>query len=771
MRIAPAALVFLLTPLAFSQTVEVSRAALIGFLDQAIEDEGKITRLDITAKVRVTTPGTYRLTLDLTARDGRGLTGHARGQLERGDRSLIASFTAEEISDYLAQDGPYTISDARLFLEVNGYAGDAILAASSASDTSTRAYRLLDFYQNPYALTGEIEAEGIDVQPSGKFGALRVRLGVTTPGATCALAGTLSDQKGTEIDFENSPSYRLSAGKSTVELIFPSPKIIAHGVDGPFVIYPLNIGCRRDPDLRPAHLELRTRFRTPSFRLSDFDTPSADFQLSLDRATYRVPAGIDVLSTVIIHVGFSGKPVALTVHASEPRLRSLKPPGEFSCDTCGQMPVPLNFSIQVPADLPSGNYPVEVTGRRDGHEHTVQFIITVDAELTRQVQVYKKTVVDLARPDPPAAPPPAPVASAETNPLEVNRDARFSAEVTLRRIHAVLVMSNSRGGFGCDLLKASAIRFSRLFVDGRDSLAVISFGIGARMVVPLSDHFPGDLDDRMKKTPCDGQAHNTGAALQLARQQLMQHRDPEAIDVVVLITSGPADALTAAWPANKQPDGSSCTESREGRVTAIALPRYVVTEIYPRQEAGPLLLPPDFSDPATQQTPEERMIQVRYIQDFDKKDSCFGQGFLRSKETLTSIPARDANAIALTGSYPLERWPAGPHANEIRIDSRENILSASANQIENIAKEMRSGPESAFVYVIAPDLSPYVSLPGNQRLTLWPESLQRLTNDPGNSSFNRDQPAGLAILIDNAQAVWPAFERIRHDIVERATIK
>jgi hypothetical protein len=765
----PLLFVAFLTP-AFSQPDRTSGAVLAGFTEETIENDGQIARLDIVTRVRVTIAGAYSLTLNLTASDGRNLTGRTRRILDAGDHFMTVSFAGEAIKSAFTQNGPYSIADARLTLEVDAKPEDAMLVVSSAALGSTKAYGLVDFYEPPYALTGEFEAEGIDIRPTGKFGLLRVRFGVRTPGANCSASAMLKDQRGAEIDFENSTSSPpLPPGRGFIELVFPGPKIVAHGIEGPFVIPGITIGCRRTPDNRPGNIETRTEFRTPAFRVSDFDTP-ADFELSLYEASYRVPAGATVPARVLIRmIGLSEEPVALQLHSPEAKLQFTNPLREFTCTTCYQPPVPEYFSIQIPDDLTPGTYTIEVTGRRNGQEHTIQFPVNVDADWTRQLQEYRKTLTDLVRPDSPAVAPPNPVVSADNDLPETQLDAklsvvgpfgpptRFSLDLSLRKIHAVLVTERSRAY--CELAKASAVRFSRLLVEGRDSLSIISFSASAQIVLPLSDRYPIDLEDRLKKIPCGRLGNNTGAAMQLAYQQLKQNHDPDAIDVVILMTFSTPLHLTAAWPTNKQPDGSACLESRDGRVTAIVWPRYIVTEIYPRREAGPSLLPEDFPDPF----PTDDLVRL------DQPNSCFGTGLRRVQDAITSIPERDADGISLTGSFPLERWPTGPHADEIRIDKEDNLLNAAANQVENIAKEIRSQPESAFVYAIGAANPVRADAP--RVYSAWPESLRRITNDPQGSSFKPDQPAGMAIMIDKAEAVWPAFERIRRDILDHATVK
>src|SRR5690242_19436550 len=96
---------------------DLSLAKITGFSDTIRENSGKIDKLDVTVKLEVRTAGLYHVTFELSSPNGNSITGRARGRLQAGAQTLRASFDARQIDDYLAQDGPYRIADARLFLE------------------------------------------------------------------------------------------------------------------------------------------------------------------------------------------------------------------------------------------------------------------------------------------------------------------------------------------------------------------------------------------------------------------------------------------------------------------------------------------------------------------------------------------------------------------------------------------------------------------------------------------------------------------------------
>jgi hypothetical protein len=252
-------------------------ARLAGFSDGAVYDGGKIVRLTITASIEVQLPGDYRLTFDLIAANGNALTGQTRGRLEAGVQSLTVAFDAKQIDARLAQDGPYRISGARLLLErANSEPADA---DSIADGGMTAAYAITDLQRDLYSFTGEIEAEGAEASPDGKFRVLRVRVGVVTPGGGCAVGGTLSTQAGAEIDSEVGDRLQeVPPGKGTVTIDFQGSRIARSGVDGPLVVSGLKLSCIRKYLTGRPFAEDRQKHRTSRFRASDFENPEPYFE-------------------------------------------------------------------------------------------------------------------------------------------------------------------------------------------------------------------------------------------------------------------------------------------------------------------------------------------------------------------------------------------------------------------------------------------------------------------------------------------------------------
>jgi len=297
-------------------------AKLTGFSDSAVYDGDKIASLTITAAIKVKSPGSYRLTFNLTAANGNSLPGQALADLKAGAQSLTVSFEAKQIGSSLAQDGPYQISRPRLVLErQNAQPTDA---DGLAEGGMTAAYSLGDLQRDLYSFTGEIEAAGADATTDGKFRVLRVRAGIVTPGGDCVVGGRLSSPTAL-IDWENGERrQQVPPGKSTVTIDFRGPQIAQSGVDGPLTVSDLRLSCAARNTADRAFAEDHQKHRTPRFHFSDFD-PDPDFELVVPPPV-RVAAGDPI--SVYLGIRTTGTfmvPIQLTARADDPLRRREQP--------------------------------------------------------------------------------------------------------------------------------------------------------------------------------------------------------------------------------------------------------------------------------------------------------------------------------------------------------------------------------------------------------------------------------------------------------------
>jgi hypothetical protein len=134
------------------------------------------------------------------------------------------------------------------------------------------------------------------------------------------------------------------------------------------------------------------------------------------------------------------------------------------------------------------------------------------------------------------------------------------------------------------------------------------------------------------------------------------------------------------------------------------------------------------------------------------------KGFVPAREFL-SIPETDHLGVPITGEYPLARFSDGPAAGKIRFNT-ENGQWAALNVAGNVGHVLRFNPVSAFLYVIGFDQ--YQAFPTN--------FAQDLANEAGSPHFQVGETSGLAILTTKPGDFWPAFQRVRADILKHATV-
>jgi len=719
-------------------------ARLAGFSDARRDKSGKISRIEVSAKLEVQVPGTYRVTFQLSAAHGRFVTGRAQAFLEIGSQALTASFDANQIRNDLAEDGPYQVADIRLFLENKD--GEASAVDSLKDGGATAAYELADLYRDPrdsYRFTGEVLAEEADPTPEGKFRKLTVRVGVDTPGGQCWWWGLLAEEGGSRVDFKNADpaAAPLAPGRSFLTLDFDGFTVARRGHDSPLIVSDLTLTCRAGVSVQ---VEDYQRHRTRDFRAADFDNPDPDFEFVVKQPSVRVAAGASVTPGLLLQtVGglelHEYLKIIVTIWADEPKLQ-FKMYQSHSCSaspSCVEGQFTSSPDVHVPADVPFGTYTVHVIGRGGGKERTAAFDLIVDPELTRLKKEHEAVLARLTKEDPvPIIPPRANDSRAPS--AEESGGARFTAEAALRKIHAVLVLDRSGSMLNndaCRALRAAATRFSRMFVDGRDSLGIVSFSDTAELTFPMANHFAADAPDRIDQLKCNGNT-NTGEALEMAQRELAQNDDPEAVNAVILFTDGRPNMLSANWPVDTGADGLCAEAQGEPQLTA-ALRTFDLANFWIWPIAGSKRKPAN--------------------------NSCFDPVH-QHLDSLAYIPENDLNGIPLTGSHPFERLQTGRYAGKIRIDSTGNIFSALANQMENAAKRLRFGQNPSFVYTIgvtyttSPAYAPSLGL------------LRELANHPRSPSFNPKEPSGLVIMTGAAEEFWPAFLRVRQDLVDHATI-
>jgi Mg-chelatase subunit ChlD len=746
---------------ALSDAWAQSPAKIIGFSDHGDKRDDKIGFLSVACNVEVQVPGVYWLRLSLTAPRGGVLNGRAEAKLERGAQVLRASWIAFEVVDNLAEDGPYRIVDAQLYFR-NETGGNTFVEGVKDAGL-TAPYLLTDMYRDPFNFTGNVSFQPIPNTPGGKFGELTFSFGVVSPGGVCSASGELLDENGIRMSYYESLEFPIRAGKSFQTLNFLAYKVAGRTADGPLIVTNLTLACHRGQEPVEKLVD-DTKHRSQNFRSSDFEGAKPDFQFApAEHPGFGVAGSVATLWVTLKPTGVALSRLDLVAEADDPKIKFALPGGRpcSLAPSCWEGVLPVTgyptsgtstlgrldeykflagLRIQIDAKLAPATYPIRLIARLDNIERRADLELIVNTELTKRKQAQDETLAALVAEDP-LETSPTRKAPAAAPPRE---SYHFSAEVSLKKIHAMIVLDHSYSmQRACPSLRAAAIRFSRLFVDGRDSLGVISYGDKIDLD-PLTDHFQG-VSERISEIKCEGNT-NTIGALQMAERELVQHADPNAINTVILFTDGQPDVLTANWPLSPK---ATCKESK------------VSTTVL-----GSLSWGLDVRSPLLPQLAWFYAIGKESAVTSASYGSCLEPTPIAPSNisNFAYMPDQDLHGFSFSGSHPLERLATGDNAGKIRIDSAQNLVNAANNQVENAIDQMRSGSNPTSLYLIGFDN-------GAAGEPIPPiDYLRKLTNDPQSSSFDPGLPAGLAIVTKRAEDFWNAFLRVRQDIVTRATI-
>lgn len=600
-----------------------------------------------------------------------------------------------------------------------------------------------------YRFVGDITAQGADRLPSGKFATLRIDANVETPGGICALLGGLRDEAGEDIStLRNGLPQSLPAGRASLHIDFPGAKIAQRGVDGRLIVTGLQLVCNpRSLTNASPEASSHTRQLTGVLRAADFDDSPRDFAFVAAPAV-PIAGGDPIGVSVRVHItGDFDSPIALSIDADPPlQVHAFQ---TWTCSAnvpCWLQDGSLPLAVTSPAGISPGRYYVRIIGRSENKQRNITVPVVIDPDLTAARKRHVEAVEALKRgaSNPPPEPEPdvaAVIAPAQAPPPE----ATFHSEVDLKKIHAVLVLDRSASmGPACEFLKASAVRFVDLFVEGRDSVAIIDFGLSVDTMLPMTDFFHVAAEQSIPDMPCIG-ATNTGAALEAAYAELAEHQDPDSMNAVVLFTDGIPNVLSAKWPVKFLPQRSGpskeCNESQDGSVAATFMPTYGLAF-----EPAGITLDQEF-----------------HLSANNPPGSCFGFSALMN---YAYIPEADLNGVPLEGKRPLQRYQDGTWSGHISRDDVPTMLNAIANEVENAARRLRTAaPQPVSLYVIG------FKNPKASDAVRSLADLLDLANDPAGPSFNRHEPAGHALLIDEPERFWDAFLQIREEIVKRASIR
>lgn len=360
------------------------------------------------------------------------------------------------------------------------------------------------------------------------------------------------------------------------------------------------------------------------------------------------------------------------------------------------------------------------------------------------------------------------IGHSSTNLSDTGQSIRRSANIML-----VLDRSYSMQEAGvCSTMVASAQNFVNYFVDGRDTLGLVTFQSTANYDYTLTQSFKSSspsLNSKLSQLVCTGYT-TTAEALNLAYTKLNALNQPSALNAIVLFTDGQPDSIVGTFQVKTSEDDND--RYQWYNTSSLADPSSPsscssTTTIGPGVLTASLGLPSatGYTGGLYSDTPTLISYSSPYIAPANTI-SASGCSFTNTsnyptytgmvRQDIAYLPTTDSYGNALTGYKTLDYYTAGPYINQPRVDTPRSVMYAATNAAWNQANTIRNS--GIFIYTIG--------LGGTPEQQIDTDFLMRLANDPTlpSSEYNSSQPTGLFVYA-TAGSLGQAFEQIASEIL------
>lgn len=216
--------------------VVVQTAEVLSFTDRGIDSDGDqlFNRIGVTPSATITKAASYVIGVRLTASNGKSIYKTVDAVFGTGTGQAEVTFEAEDILRELGVDGPYQVTEVRLFEMLAG--GDLLLTGVGDGLGPTAAYEIAQLQHPPLSLTGTGDSNGEDQDENRLFDSLVVTLGVFADFAgNYQYSVSLYSVDGTELGFLNGSAY-FDVGANSLELSFPGRPIGVASANGPYFV-------------------------------------------------------------------------------------------------------------------------------------------------------------------------------------------------------------------------------------------------------------------------------------------------------------------------------------------------------------------------------------------------------------------------------------------------------------------------------------------------------------------------------------------------------
>jgi Flp pilus assembly protein TadG len=374
-----------------------------------------------------------------------------------------------------------------------------------------------------------------------------------------------------------------------------------------------------------------------------------------------------------------------------------------------------------------------------------------------------------------------------------------TGQATRRSANIMMVLDRSWSmvlAGSCGTLVSSAQNFVNYFVNGRDTLGLVTFQVTANTDYALTQSFKSatpSLSTTIGEIQCTGYTNMT-EGLHLAYNALNTLDQPDALNVIVLFTDGRPDTLVGNFPVKSLADNSDryvwdyypnagfpCSDC--GNIqsnspasactgTAASFSGIIVdVDGSPDSTGYTAGLFPDtptainYTSPYILPLPASPISGASCAQ-FSTTTSPASPEYTYSvRADIAGLPTTGLDAFnnsftsGFTSLSSCCTYTAGPYSTPpayYRVDTPESIMNAAFNSSWNQANLIRSS--GIYIYTIG--------LGGTTFQEVNPDFLMQLANDPTlpSSEYNSTQPAGTYVYA-TAGTLGQAFEQIASQIL------
>ncbi len=350
--------------------------------------------------------------------------------------------------------------------------------------------------------------------------------------------------------------------------------------------------------------------------------------------------------------------------------------------------------------------------------------------------------------------------SANTSYVPPNFLYSTTAPLTRRQVNIAMVVdrSGSLATTGsCGAMKQAAINFVSKFVNGTDSIGLVTFASTTGVVFPITNNFQTanpNVPAYLNNIVCQG-ATSSAMALWYGYDQLVGLNQPGALNVILLVTDGKPSSVNVNMPIS---NSSACTSPHPGS------PKYIngLYSTYTNVSQFFGLLQP---------TPNANTIansDFYLTSDGNSSAGCAYAQDWSSNSTNTSdflgVPTHDVFGSNLNNGFQ----PITLSGAYIDLGNSNNAESMVENAADDAATQIRSGAvESGPLPNAGKGLSNVIIYSvglGNAPYPLSVPLLERISNDPRSSIYSTNQPAGLFALAPTTADLDAAFSTIASEI-------